>query len=132
MKTLILSIITGFILTGLYFGYQAIKITETPKAQASWIPFTEITAVTSKYTAIETCSKCITANGTVPSDITVACPREIKLGTSIEIDGKMYKCDDRTNIRYNGRFDIFGGYTLEDWQRAKEYGLQTKLINIYE
>lgn len=36
----------------------------------------------------------------------VACPRSIKLGTKVEIDGKTYVCLDRTAEKFNGRFDI--------------------------
>lgn len=51
---------------------------------------------------------CISATG---DDIcgrndVVACPRNIKLGTKVEIDGKTYFCLDRTALKFNGRFDI--------------------------
>jgi len=36
----------------------------------------------------------------------VACPRNIPLGSIVEIDGLEYICEDRTNLKYNGRFDI--------------------------
>jgi hypothetical protein len=36
----------------------------------------------------------------------IACPRGIKLGTMIEIKGKMYVCEDRTARKYDSRFDI--------------------------
>jgi hypothetical protein len=36
----------------------------------------------------------------------VACPRRIKLGTVVEIRGETYVCEDRTALKYNGRFDI--------------------------
>lgn len=39
------------------------------------------------------------------SDV-VACPRHLPLGTVVEIDGKTYTCLDRTNAKYNDRFDI--------------------------
>ena len=40
------------------------------------------------------------------SDV-VACPREIPKHTWVKIDGKMFECLDRLNIRYDQRFDIF-------------------------
>lgn len=36
----------------------------------------------------------------------VACPRNLALGSKVEIDGKTYTCLDRTNSKFNGRFDI--------------------------
>lgn len=51
---------------------------------------------------------CISATG---DDIcgrndVVACPRNLKLGTKVEIDGKTYFCLDRTAKKFDGRFDI--------------------------
>ena len=37
----------------------------------------------------------------------VACPRNIPLGTKVEINGSSFTCEDRMNIRYTDRFDIF-------------------------
>lgn len=53
-------------------------------------------------------SPCIAASGKNicgRKDV-VACPRGIKFGTKVEIRGKEYTCEDRTNARYNGRFDV--------------------------
>jgi hypothetical protein len=36
----------------------------------------------------------------------VACPRDIDLGTVVEIRGAIYTCEDRTARKFNGRFDI--------------------------
>ena len=36
----------------------------------------------------------------------VACPREISLGTVVEIRGSVYVCEDRTARKFDGRFDI--------------------------
>jgi hypothetical protein len=36
----------------------------------------------------------------------VACPRDIDLGTVVEIRGTTYVCEDRTARKYNARFDI--------------------------
>ena len=44
------------------------------------------------------------------------------------IDGKDYTCEDRMNIRYTDRFDIwFGSYA-----EAIDFGLQIKTIKIYK
>jgi hypothetical protein len=36
----------------------------------------------------------------------IACPRSIKFGTIIEINEKMYVCEDRLARKYDSRFDI--------------------------
>lgn len=36
----------------------------------------------------------------------VACPREIPLGTKVEIDGNVYTCLDRLAMKYDHRIDI--------------------------
>ena len=36
----------------------------------------------------------------------MACPRHINLGTTVEIRGTTYVCEDRTALKFNGRFDI--------------------------
>ena len=52
-----------------------------------------IMATTTAYTDIETCKgKCINAIGKESQISDVACPRKIKLGTRIEIDGITYFC----------------------------------------
>lgn len=93
-----------------------------------------VTATTSAYTKIETCpnTECITASGTRPqAGVSVACPRDISLGTKIEIAGQEYTCEDRTHSRFDGRYDLYMGDTEQAWLMAKEYGLQEHLIKIY-
>src|SRR5579872_5163797 len=51
---------------------------------------------------------CIAASG---ADIcgrrdAVACPRQISLGTTVEIRGSTYICEDRLAKKYDNRFDI--------------------------
>jgi hypothetical protein len=36
----------------------------------------------------------------------VACPREFRFGTVVEIRGRSYICEDRTADKYGSRFDI--------------------------
>jgi len=57
----------------------------------------------------------------------IACPRNIKLGTIVEIDGQTYRCEDRTHLKYNGRFDIL----MFSKKEAKEFGRQIKKVKIY-
>lgn len=74
---------------------------------------------------------CIGADGTNICGRTdvVACPRNIKLGTRVKIDGKLYQCTDRTNLKYDGRFDISFD---KDLKGALEYGIQFKEITIVQ
>jgi hypothetical protein len=36
----------------------------------------------------------------------IACPRFLKLGTVVEVNGTRFVCEDRTAPKYNHRFDI--------------------------
>lgn len=51
---------------------------------------------------------CIAASGANICGRTdvIACPRSIKFGTIIEINGKTYVCEDRLARKYDSRFDI--------------------------
>jgi hypothetical protein len=55
----------------------------------------------------------------------VACPRNIRLGTLVEIRGARYVCEDRTARKFNGRFDISCDkdmhcpYELSGWTTVK-------------
>jgi hypothetical protein len=70
---------------------------------------------------------CIAASG---ADIcgrydAVACPRDIRFGTLVEIRGATYVCEDRTARKFNGRFDISCDkdktcpYRLAGWATVK-------------
>ena len=106
------------------------KVQERPQAKVSMNPnlFKEKQyATVTMYSAIETCDpqNCINARGTNPKpNYSVACPRKFPFGTRVIIGGNEYVCDDRTTLRYDGRFDIFAGYTQEDYQREIEFGKQ--------
>ena len=75
---------------------------------------------------------CLTAIGKdTTEDRTVACPRNIKLGTPLEYHGKWHICEDRTaewvQKRNGPTFDIF----MEDHAKAKRWGIKTESISIY-
>ena len=78
------------------------------------------------YTPWETCpggeaSLCTNAAGKRPTEgISIACPRRYRLGTKIRAFGGDFICDDRTALKYDGRFDIF----IADYALAKEIGIQ--------
>jgi len=71
----------------------------------------------------------IMASGAVVYDGAIACPSFIKLKTAIEIDNKIYICEDRMGWRYRNdyNFDIWMLYK----QDALNWGVQEKLIKIY-
>ena len=57
----------------------------------------------------------------------IACPRYLQLGIFVEIDGKMYVCEDRTALKHDGTFDIL----MFDYQEAIVWGRQVKSVIIY-
>lgn len=94
-----------------------------------------IYAKVTKYTKIETCPKrqCRTANGEIPYRGKVAaCPRSIHLNKRIAIGGQYYKCTDHTNLRFDGRFDLYAGSTQTDYREAKEWGIKVLKVTILE
>lgn len=89
-----------------------------------------ITADVTKYSPKETCPDrpCIMASGVEVYEGAIACPRSLKLRSIVVIDGLVYTCHDRTNLRLNGRYDIF----TYDYDSAIQWGVQTKRITIYD
>lgn len=86
------------------------------------------------YSEIDSCHypNCAMASGKRAYVGAIACPREIKLGTKVEIDGQDYTCEDRTAKYLNGRFDVFIGYGQESYDKAIIFGKQNKEIIVYE
>lgn len=86
-------------------------IVEVAKAETVEPAYKAIKARVTGYNTVEAQTDqtpCISATG---DDIcgrndVVACPRNLKLGTKVEIDGKTYFCLDRTAKKFDGRFDI--------------------------
>lgn len=113
------------IILGLIFGsvthYQA--PTTTP-----------IQATVTAYSEIDSChyENCVMASGKRAYVGAIACPRNIPLGAEVMIAGETYRCEDRTNLALDGRYDIFMGYGKESHRRAIEYGIQTNEISIRE
>jgi len=63
----------------------------------------------------------------------IACPKEYEFEKDIiEINSVWLKCLDRMSSKYPDRFDIYFGQGAEAKQRAREWGIQTKIIKIYE
>jgi len=75
---------------------------------------------------------CIIASGLNACEVTdrniVACPREYLFGTNVLIEDKVYICEDRTNIKYDGIFDILfrGEEEMRNWGKRK---LPVTIIN---
>lgn len=72
----------------------------------------------------------ITADGSLVTTTTIACPSRYAFGTLIEFRGKLYECHDRMAARYrNGtRFDIF----LPTKEEAFAWGKQKVVIRVVE
>lgn len=69
----------------------------------------------------------LTAWQTKVRDGVIACPRNISFGTKVIIDMKEYICEDRTNIKIDGIFDIW----FPTKKEAFNWGKQVKEIEIY-
>lgn len=82
-----------------------------------------ITAVVTAYIATGTpCADC-----RMPvAGRTIALPREYPLGSEVIINGHTFLGEDRTNKRFNGRFDIF----MDSKQEAISFGKQTLCVTI--
>ncbi len=72
----------------------------------------------------------ITASGSTTREGVLACPGRFKFGTKIEIDGKLYSCEDRMGKRYRDKmnFDVW----MDSKEVAYQWGRKTLEIKIYE
>lgn len=112
------------ILLGLIFGsvthYQA--PTTTP-IQAT------VTAYTSSVEETDD-NPMETASGTVPGPGTIACPSKWPFGTRVEIEGRLYTCEDRMNKRYreSEHYDVW----LPSKDEALEWGRREITILVHK
>lgn len=108
-------------------------VPEAPPEVIQAVPHTAIKAEVTMYSGIESChyEGCPMASGRRAYVGAVACPRKYPLGTKVEIGGNAYVCEDRTALRYDGRFDIFAGFGREDYQRALRWGIKTLEIKVF-
>jgi len=134
MKYLLSAIALFFILTivsGLFIQipYYVVAEVNVPQKNFKLVKLIiiegEIRTV-SAYSEFDSChyENCIMASGKRAYIGAVACPREINLGTKVEINKTIYICEDRTALKFNGRFDIFMGYNQEAYDKAIQFGLQ--------
>ncbi len=73
--------------------------------------------------------ECIMSSGKKGYIGAIACPRSMPLKTRVRVDGEVLTCEDRTNLRYNGRFDRFMGY-MDDDREALEHGIKVMRVEI--
>lgn len=85
-----------------------------------------ITAPVTAYSPEE--SPGINAKGYKPRlGFSIACPREVHLGTRVRFRNWGFVCDDRTSLFYNGRFDQFVGSRRE----AFAWGIRKEKITLF-
>ena len=70
----------------------------------------------------------ITASGKHVRDGFIACPRKFPFGTKVTIDGRVYECQDRLNLKYDSRFDIWKPNT----RAARIFGKRTLPVAVME
>ena len=68
------------------------------------------------------------ANGDYPYVGAAACPRSIPLGTRIKILDIPFLCADRTNLKYNGRYDLFSQGTKAQMLKFGKQKLEVEII----
>lgn len=100
------------------------------------IPKMKVMATITSYNAVKwqtDSTPCISASGRnvclYPEQV-IACPARLPFGTKVEIDNKIYVCEDRmaSRFRYQGwYFDIL----MEDIKSAKNWGRQVREVIIY-
>lgn len=104
----------------------------------TWIwhapPPVEITAYVTAYSRQESCHYpgCLNAAGKVPKFGTIACPWKYPLGTKFQIWDWVWECQDRTALRYDGRFDIFAGEGMGAYEDALDFGIQKVRVRIVD
>lgn len=94
-------------------------------------PFTLIVAEVTGYSSEEDQTDDtphLTAAQTAVRDGVIACPRHIPFFTIVEIEGKQYSCEDRMNLKYPDRWDIWFSSEVE----ALEFGIKKQLIKKYD
>ena len=56
----------------------------------------------------------------------MAAPRGVHFGSTVIIDGRAYTAQDRTALRYDGRFDIY----FRTHKEAREFGIRKMTVTI--
>jgi len=87
------------------------------------------------YSEIDSChyAGCPMANGIKAQKGYAACPRNVKLGTKVWIEGfGELICGDRTAKWVDGRYDIFFGYGQGSYDKAIQFGKQKLEVKILD
>ncbi len=102
-------------------------LTPTATADDREIIMAEVSAYTSEVNQTDD-DPFTMASGKHVYDGAIACPDRFPFGTKVEIDGKVYTCEDRMNARYRdgNYFDIW----MSNKAEAINFGRQTKQIII--
>ena len=96
----------------------------------------KVLAVVTAYNAVpeqtdaDYCISASARNVCLYPEQVIACPARLPFGTKVEIDNKIYVCEDRmaSRFRYQGwYFDIL----MEDIESAKTWGRQIREVIIY-
>ena len=99
---------------------EPIKNPLTPK-----IVFAEVTAYSSTLGQTDSTPH-LTAHQTLVDEQTIACPRYLSFHTKVVIQGQIYECLDRMNIKYPDRFDVW----FPTKQQAVDFGIQELTVII--
>lgn len=122
MKTLVIGLFfLSLIIPSYEFVYKAKEIKSIYREV-----FVEVSAYTSSVDETDD-TPFLTASQTRVREGIIACPRNIEFGTKVEIEGKIYVCEDRMNIRYKEEFDIW----VETKELAYNWGRRKVEVKIY-
>ena len=92
----------------------------------------EIEAIITYYNPVESQTDStpdIMASGEKVREGAIACPEEMEFGVTVEIDNKIYTCQDRMHERYrDGKYFDILTFSLEE---AIEFGRQIRIVKIY-
>jgi len=128
MKIILTIILTSFILFLLScFIPRVIMIPPKQTINLIDVGWRIVTAYSSTFDQTDN-TPFITAANTKVREGIIACPRYYPFGTKFLINDQMYICEDRLNIRYHHRFDIWFPTTEE----AKQWGKQIVFIKLVQ
>lgn len=87
----------------------------------------EVTAYTSSVDETDD-TPFLTASGETTAPGTIACPSRFKFGTMIQIEKRIFKCNDRMHKRFRdtNHFDIW----VESKAEARQWGRKTVEVSI--
>mgnify|MGYP001578073688 CR=1 FL=1 len=124
----LLSILLSLLVSNLMWGTK-ISVAGLVERQASVLmPITNYSEYDSCHYPVK--GGCLTASGTIASETTIACPRHWPLGTKVLIEDKEYTCEDRYNSNLSDRIDVWAGYGVDGYEKAKNFGIKNMIIVI--